>query len=237
MRPSKPLSLLLCVGGLAALTACSSGSPEAGTGSGTPSAGSSGNSSGGYAAPPKGAPDGPGTVDPTTDPNAASCTGKAGELYALSARPLSAAADIPLCRFEGKVLLVVNVASHCGYTPQYAPLQELYTKYRAQGFYVMGFPSKTFSQEFSDDKDVSAFCTSEYKITFPMFSIGNVNAPAQQPVYTWLKAQPGYADDVAWNFEKFLVSRHGKVVKRILTAVTPDDREVTGAIEAELARP
>jgi len=192
---------------------------------------------GGYAPPPKGGPDNPPVVDPTDDPNAAPCSGKAGELYALSARPLSATADIPLCRFDGKVLLVVNVASHCGSTPQYAPLQAIYDKYRAQGFYVLGFPSKTFNQEFSDDKDVSAFCTSEYKITFPMFSIANVNAPAEQPVYTWLKGQPGYAEDVAWNFEKFLVSRHGKVVKRILTGTTPDDPEVTGAIEAELAKP
>lgn len=187
--------------------------------------------------PPKGAPDDPAAVDPTDDPNAAPCSGKPGELYALSARPLSAATDIPLCRFDGKVLLVVNVASSCGYTPQYAPLQAIYDKYRAQGFYVLGFPSKTFNQELAGDKDVSAFCTSEYKITFPMFTIGNVNAPMEQPVYTWLKGQPGYADDVGWNFEKFLVSRHGKVVKRIVSATDPDDPLVIDAIEAELAKP
>jgi glutathione peroxidase len=218
---------------LATLAACSSSSPPAGTGAaGVPSG-----SSGGFTPPPKGSPDDPAPVNPTDDPNAAPCAGKPGELYALSAKPLSADKEIPLCRFTGKVLLVVNVASQCGYTPQYRPLQAIYDKYRAQGFYVMGFPSKSFSQELADDKDVSAFCTNEYKITFPMFSIGNVNEPQEQPVYTWLKAQPGYEADVSWNFEKFLIGRNGKVVKRIATSVEPDAAEVTSAIEAELAKP
>ena len=236
MRESRLLPFLAAV----ILTACSSTST--GTGTGAPPAGtaaSSSGASGGYSPPPKGAPDTPPPVDPTNDPNAKACAGKPGELYALSARALSATDDVPLCRFDGKVLLIVNVASNCGYTPQYAPLQKIYDTYRAQGFYVMGFPSKSFNQELGTDKDVSAFCTTEYKITFPMFSIANVNAPNEQPVYTWLKGQPASqpAADVAWNFEKFLVSRHGQVVKRILTAVTPDDPTVTSAIEAELAKP
>ena len=231
MREPRLLTIVIA----AVLGACSSTSPDAGTG--TPAPLATVGSSGGYATPPKGAPDDPAPVDPTSDPNAALCAGKPGELYALSAKKLSEGNSVPLCRFDGKVLLIVNVASQCGYTPQYAPLQAIFSRFRAQGFYVMGFPSRSFNQEFSDAKDVSAFCTSEYKITFPMFDIANVNAPDEQPVYTWLKGQPGYAGDVAWNFEKFLVSRHGKVVKRILTATTPDDPEVTTAIEAELAKP
>jgi glutathione peroxidase len=191
----------------------------------------------GSVTPPKKAPaeDAP-AVDPVLDPNGEACTGQAGELYALSARALGATEEIPLCRFEGAALLIVNVASHCGYTPQYAPLEALYQKYKAQKFYVLGFPSNSFNQESSDEKEISKFCTDTYKITFPMFSIGDVNGPSQQPVYTWLKAQPDQSTDIAWNFEKFLVSRDGKIVKRFLTGVEPDDPSVTAAIEAELAK-
>lgn len=191
----------------------------------------------GSSSPPKKAPaeDAP-VVDPVLDPNGEACTGQPGELYALSARALGATEDVPLCRFEGAALLIVNVASHCGYTPQYAPLQALYDKYKSQKFYVLGFPSDSFNQESADEKEISKFCTDTYKITFPMFSIGDVNGPSQQPVYTWLKAQPDQSKDIAWNFEKFLVSRDGKIVKRFLTAVEPDDPSVTSAIEAELAK-
>lgn len=82
------------------------------------------------------------------------------------------------------------MASHCGYTPQYTPLQALYEKYNAQKFYVLGFPSDSFNQESEDEKEISKFCTDTYKITFPMFAIGDVNGPGEQPVYTWLKSQP-----------------------------------------------
>ena len=97
-----------------------------------------------------------------------------------SAKKLTVGDDVPLCRFDGNVLLIVNVASHCGNTPQYAPLQALYEKYRAQGFYILGFPSPQFgSQEFANEADVTAFCTSTYHITFPMFAIGDVNGAEQ----------------------------------------------------------
>jgi glutathione peroxidase len=188
--------------------------------------------------PPKeGQPDTPPKYDPTTDPHPVECTGNPGEIYALDIRKLSDTKLIPMCRFKGSALLIVNTASFCGYTPQYAPLQAIYTKYRDQGFYVLGFPSKSFAQESSNEADVTSFCTTTYGITFPMFAIANVNAPDEQPMYTWLKSQPGMSADVAWNFEKFLVSRDGHVVNRFLTAVTPDDPTVTAAIEAELARP
>jgi glutathione peroxidase len=216
------------------VTACATEtSAPAEDGSGSPPASTGPSSSG----PPKKAPAAdPPVIDPILDPNGEACTGAPGELYALSARALDATDEIPLCRFKGAVLLVVNVASHCGYTPQYGPLQALYDKYKAQKLYVLGFPSNTFNQESTNEADISTFCTTQYQITFPMFAIGNVNAPDEEPVYTWLKSQPDMSTDVAWNFEKFLISREGKVANRFLTAVTPDDPTVTAAIEAELAK-
>lgn len=175
-------------------------------------------------------------IDPTNDPNAKPCTGAPGSIYALSAKRLSAGDTIPLCRFEGSVMMIVNTASFCGNTPQYAPLEAVYEKYRAQGFYILGFPSPDFGgQEYSTDQEVTAFCTNNYHISFPMFAIGAVKDPAQ-PVYTWLKGQPGQATEVAWNFEKWLISRHGQIVKRVDNGTFPDTAEVVAAIEAEIAK-
>ena len=179
--------------------------------------------------PPKGDPADPTPVDPTNDPSLGACTGTPGQLNALTAKKLTLGDDVPLCKFDGNVLLIVNVASHCGNTPQYTPLQALYEKYRAQGFYVLGFPTPQFGgQEFDNESDVTAFCTDEYQITFPMFAIGDVNGPNKQPVYTWIHSQPGgpsapdgYDRDVQWNFEKYLVNRHGTVVKRIANGTSP----------------
>lgn len=203
-----------------------------------PSAGGSNASNGpSSAGAPKQAPaEDPPEVDPVLDPNGADCSGQPGELYALSARALGATEEIPLCRFEGAVLLVVNVASYCGYTPQYTPLQALYEKYKAQMFYVLGFPSDSFNQEDESEQEITKLCTDKYKITFPMFALGDVNGPQQQPVYTWLKSQPDQSKDIAWNFEKFLVTRDGKVARRFAHTTTPDDPSVTSAIEAELAK-
>ena len=176
-------------------------------------------------------------VDPTNDPNAKACTGAAGSIYAVNVTKLEGTEAIPMCRFQGSVMMIVNVASACGNTPQYAPLQALYAKYRAQGFYVLGFPCNQFgSQESGSDKEISEFCTSSYGITFPMFTKGNVNPPGTQPLYQWIHAQPGMAADVGWNFEKFLISRTGQIVKRIPDGTQPDDPEVIAAIEAELAK-
>ncbi|MBS2017016.1 MAG: glutathione peroxidase [Deltaproteobacteria bacterium] len=176
-------------------------------------------------------------VDPTNDPNAKACTGAAGSIYAVNVTKLDSTDAIPMCRFEGSVLMVVNVASACGNTPQYEPLQKLYDKYRARGFYVLGFPCNQFgAQESGTEKEISTFCTSTYGITFPMFTKGNVNPPNVQPLYQWIKSQPGMSADISWNFEKFLVSRKGQVVKRIADGTQPDDPEVVSAIEAELAK-
>jgi glutathione peroxidase len=160
-----------------------------------------------------------------------------GSLYALSARNLADTRDVSMCEFRGKVMLIVNVASYCGYTPQYAPLQTLWETYKAQGFYVLGFPCNQFgSQEPGDAAAISDFCTTQYGITFPMFGKIEVNGANTHPIYQWLKAQPGATGDIPWNFSKFLVGRDGKVAKRWEAATTPDSAEVKTAIEAELAK-
>lgn len=220
---------------LVAVAGCSSTETQTPSGGQTASS-SSGGSSG---AKPGPVPTGTPTSDP--GPGPAACSGAAGELYALTSKSI-ALEDVPLCRYKGEVLLIVNGASDCGYTPQYAPLQAMYVKYKAQGFDVLAFPSKSFNQERGTEKEVSEFCTKEYGITFPLFQIGwVVDRPAQgEPIraeYKWLMAQPGMDSPVAWNFEKFLIGRDGKVAKRFLTAVEPDSKEVTDAIEAELAKP
>lgn len=231
MRPSTLACLVLA----AAAAACTSSTTTGTTGSGEqPPPGSK------PQPPSTGPAEEPDPVDPTTDPNAKPCTGQPGELYALNARKLAGTEDIPLCRFKGSVLLIVNVASYCGYTPHYGGMQKLYDKYKAQGLYVLGFPSKSFNQENDNEKEISTFCTDTYKITFPMFTIGNVNPPDEQPVYTWLKAQPGVGGDIPWNFEKFLIARDGKAVKRFAYTMDPDpdkDTTIEDAIKAELAKP
>lgn len=194
---------------------------------------SSSSSGGGDRTPEKGPADPTPAPDPLEGP---ACTGAPGSLYAIEVKQLGTGDRVPMCRFEKKVLLIVNTASFCGSTPQLGPLEDLYKKYGSQGFVVLGFPSASFAQEASEESEVTKLCTEKYGLTFPMFAIGNVNAPEQQPVYTWLKSQPGQSADVGWNFEKFLVGRDGKIAGRFLTAVEPDSAEVTTAIEAALKK-
>lgn len=225
----RTLCLPSCLAPLLMVVACTSAAVPPSSGSGEAPASNG---------PSKPAPPRTGPADDPAEGDAppASCTGAPGELYALAPKKLGTVETDPLCRFRGSVLLIVNVASHCGYTPQYAPLQKLHDKYVAQGFHVLGFPSNSFNQESTDEKEISQFCTNEYNITFPMYSIGNVNPPEEQAVYTWLKSQPGQDADIAWNFEKFLVSKTGAVAKRFASAVAPDAPELVSAIEAELAK-
>lgn len=236
------LMLPIVVAVVAAVAACNSGSSDPAPGAPGP-AGTGGDTAAIPKAPPTGSPSDPAPVDPTNDPKLKPCTGTAGQLDALSAKKLTVGDNVPLCNFDGNVLMIVNVASHCGNTPQYAPLQALYDKYRAQGFYILGFPSPQFgAQEFTNETDVTAFCTSTYHITFPMFAIGDVNGANMQPVYKWIHAQPGgpapdgYARDVQWNFEKYIISRHGQIVMRVENGTYPNDPAVVAALEAELAK-
>ncbi len=147
--------------------------------------------------------------------------------------------DKALADYKGKVLLVVNVASKCGYTPQYAGLEKLYEKYRDKGLVVLGFPSNDFrGQEPGTEAEIKAFCSTQYNVTFPLMSKSSVkNGPEQSQVYQYLskKAENGVLDaKVSWNFNKFLVSRDGRVLKHYESKVKPDSPELTGDIEAAL---
>lgn len=144
-----------------------------------------------------------------------------------------------LKRYKGKVLLVVNTASKCGYTPQYEGLQAVYEKYNAQGFYVLGFPANNFGgQEPGSNTEIKEFCTSKFKVTFPMFAKISVKGEDQDPLYKYLtgkETNPQFAGDISWNFNKFLVDRKGKVVARFSSKDTPQGEAVTAAIEKYLA--
>lgn len=147
--------------------------------------------------------------------------------------------DVKLGKYKGNVLLVVNTASKCGYTPQYEGLENIYKKYNTQGFYVLGFPANNFGgQEPGSNEEIKEFCTLKYKTTFPMFAKISVKGEDQHPLYNFLtnpKTNPEFAGDIKWNFNKFLVDREGKVVARFDSKATPESPEVTAAIEKYLA--
>jgi glutathione peroxidase len=146
----------------------------------------------------------------------------------------------PLSEYKGKVLLLVNVASKCGYTPQYAGLESLYRKYKDQGFVVIGFPANNFgAQEPGTNAEIKQFCSTKYNVSFPMYAKVSVKGSDTTPLYQFLtdkSANPGRGGEIQWNFTKFLVDRDGKVVGRFEPAVTPDSPELTGAIEKALTR-
>jgi len=143
-----------------------------------------------------------------------------------------------LAEHTGEVLLAVNVASRCGFTPQYTALEKLHEEYADRGFSVLGFPCNQFLfQEPGSDENIAAFCSATYGVTFPMFSKLKVKGRGQHPLFTELTkaADPnGNAGAVKWNFEKFLIDRHGEPIERFRSKVTPDDPMVTNAIEAAL---
>jgi glutathione peroxidase len=141
----------------------------------------------------------------------------------------------PLAGYRGKVLLLVNVASYCGYTPQYQGLEALYEKYKDRGLVVLGFPANNFGQqEPGSNAEIKDFCERTYHVKFPMYAKVSVDGPDKTPLYQYLTSSMG--GDIHWNFTKFLVSRDGKLVKRFEPAVTPESPEVTAAIEAALGK-
>jgi len=148
--------------------------------------------------------------------------------------------EIDLARYQGKVVLIVNTASKCGYTPQYKGLEGLHEKYVDQGLVVLGVPSNDFgSQEPGSDEEISEFCTKNYGVKFDMLSKVPVKGPDQVPLYRFLTSKdtdPNFAGPIKWNFTKFLVSRQGQIVNRFESRVKPESPEVTSAIEAELSR-
>ncbi len=178
--------------------------------------------------------------------------------------PLTTLAGEPttLAAYRGHVLLIVNVASKCGLTPQYTALEALYQQYKDRGLVVLGFPANDFAgQEPGTDAEIAAFCSTEYPVTFPLFSKSTVTGPGKTPLYaTLVEAQPeriangdemrqklaGYAaannlpspnapPELLWNFEKFLVDRDGEIVARFAPDLTPDDPKLVRAIESAIA--
>ncbi|MFD4638045.1 glutathione peroxidase [Lentzea sp. NPDC058436] len=159
------------------------------------------------------------------------------EIYDIPVSTLAGEAG-DLSGLRGKVALVVNVASRCGLTPQYAGLERLQAKYGAEGFSVVGFPCNQFmGQEPGTSEEIATFCSATYGVSFPLFEKIEVNGPDQHPVYRELTQHAdadGTAGDVQWNFEKFLVSRDGQVVGRFRPRTEPEDAAVVEAIEAAL---
>ena len=148
--------------------------------------------------------------------------------------------DVKLKSYKGNVLLVVNTASKCGYTPQYEGLQATFDKYKDRRFYVLGFPANNFGdQEPGTAAEIKEFCESKYKVTFPMFAKISVKGDDQDPLYSYLtkkETNPEFAGDITWNFNKFLIDRKGKVVARFTSKDKPDGEAINAAIEKYLAQ-
>lgn len=140
-----------------------------------------------------------------------------------------------LAAWRGRVLLVVNTASFCGFTPQYAALQSLHERYQARGLVVLGVPSNDFNQESADNARIREFCDAQFGIDFPMAGLSHVKGAQAAPLFRWLAARGG--GEPRWNFHKYLVARDGRSVRGFATGVRPDSREMAAAIEAALAAP
>ncbi len=145
--------------------------------------------------------------------------------------------DTSLKEYKGKVMLVVNVASKCGYTKQYTGLEAIQQKYKDKGFTVVGFPCNQFGgQEPGTNEQIKQFCSSKFNVTFPLFDKIEVNGPGRHPLYTALAGKDSpFPGDIKWNFNKFLIGKDGKILKRFDSKVTPESPEMTAAIEAALA--
>jgi glutathione peroxidase len=145
---------------------------------------------------------------------------------------------MPLANFQGKVMLIVNVASKCGFTPQYEGLEAVYEKYKDQGFVIVGFPANNFmAQEPGTNEEIKTFCSTKYNVKFPLYSKISVKGDDKAPLYQFLTdqaANPRTGGEIKWNFTKFLVDRNGKVVARFESPVKPESPEVTSAIEKAL---
>lgn len=145
--------------------------------------------------------------------------------------------DTTLGNYKGKVLLIVNVASRCGYTKQYSGLEATYQKYKAKGFAVLGFPCNQFGgQEPGSNEEIKQFCSSKFNVTFPLFDKIEVNGDKRHPLYVALAGKNSpFPGDIKWNFGKFLIGKDGKILKRFGSSAAPESPEVIEAIEAALA--
>ena len=143
---------------------------------------------------------------------------------------------VDLSKYQGRVVLMVNVASECGFTPQYAGLEQLHKKYSAKGLSILGFPSNNFGgQEPGSDPEIAQFCEKNYGVEFDMFSKIVVVGKDQSPLYRYLTSHPKFSGPVEWNFEKFLIGRNGEVIGRFKSEVEPLSKQMLGAIEGALA--
>lgn len=146
--------------------------------------------------------------------------------------------NVNLAQYKGKVLLIVNVASKCGFTPQYEGLQKVYTKYKDQGFVILGFPANNFhGQEPGTNAEIKEFCSTKYRVNFPLFSKISVKGNDIDPLYKFLTSKetdPEFGGEITWNFNKFLVDKTGKIVARFDSKDTPESEKVVSAIEAAL---
>ncbi len=146
--------------------------------------------------------------------------------------------DVKLDTYRGKVLLITNVASKCGYTPQYEGLQAIYSKYQSQGLVVLGFPANNFlGQEPGTNEEIKTFCQLKYNVSFPMFSKISVKGADIHPLYRFLTSKetdPEFGGDISWNFNKFLVDRSGKIIARFETKEKPEGEKIVQAIEKAL---
>jgi len=147
---------------------------------------------------------------------------------------------VSLKSYQGKVVLLVNVASKCGFTPQYAALESVYEKYKDRGLVIVGIPANNFAQqEPGTDEEIKKFCSNKYNVTFPMMSKVSVLGEDKTPLYVFLTGKdtdPQFAGDIKWNFTKFLFDRNGNPVARFEPNVTPDSPQVTAAIESALGK-
>jgi glutathione peroxidase len=161
---------------------------------------------------------------------------RAGSIYDIAVKDIDGK-DTTLNAYKGKVILVVNVASQCGFTPQYKNLEAVYEKYKDQGFVILGFPCNQFGeQEPGTDAEIKQFCTSKYFITFPLFDKIEVNGANRHPLYELLAGKDSpFPGDITWNFNKFLIGKDGKILNRFDSKIKPDAPEATAAIEAAIA--
>jgi glutathione peroxidase len=151
--------------------------------------------------------------------------------------PMLNGKEASLSAYAGNVVLVVNVASKCGYTKQYTGMEALYEKYKDKGFVLIGVPANNFGgQEPGNESQIKEFCSSKFHVTFPMTSKVSIKGADICPLYKHLTTQAKETGDVSWNFEKFLINKNGEIVGRYKSKVTPEDKDLVAAIEAELAK-
>jgi glutathione peroxidase len=162
-----------------------------------------------------------------------------GTIYDVTVKAIDGTAT-PLSTYKGKVLLIVNVASKCGNTPQYKGLEALYRKYKEQGFVILGFPANNFGQqEPGSNEEIKTFCQTTYDVTFDMFSKISVKGSDQDPLYRFItspETNPDYSGDVRWNFQKYLVDRNGMIIGKFLPKVDPLSDELTSTVEKALGQ-